>query len=101
MKKITIIIIPIVVVVIGFLTMMFLTTFKESPERRTPPQMPKIVDVQVADLRNVKSEIIAYGRVSSAQPIIINSEVAGHLERGDIPFRPAFVVSTQMMSSND
>lgn len=81
--------IPAAILVIGFLLMRLLLSFREEPEKRKPLIRPKLVDAKVVSLEDVPSEIIAYGRLTSAQPVILYSEVAGIIEEGNIAFQPA------------
>lgn len=83
------ILIPVLILAAGFFVMKILTTFRTEPARRTPAPQAKIVRATIAKLQNVPAEIIAYGRLGSAQPVILYSEVSGKLERGDVPFQPA------------
>jgi multidrug efflux pump subunit AcrA (membrane-fusion protein) len=88
MKK-AVILVPVAVLVAGYLMMQLLTSFKKDPQKRTPPPRPKIVQAELGILHDIQTEIVAYGRLTSAQPVIMYSEVAGYLEKGTIPFQPA------------
>lgn len=88
-RKIFLIIIPIVILVAGFVAMKVLTGFKTDPPRRIPKPRPKIVEAKVVALKDIAAQIIAYGRITSSQPVILYSEVQGILMRGNVPFRPA------------
>ena len=83
------IIIPIAILVVGFLLMRFFMSFREDPPSPTREIKAKIVDASVVQLADVTSKIIGYGRVTSAQPVVLISEVNGILVPGTIPFRPA------------
>jgi membrane fusion protein (multidrug efflux system) len=89
MKRATKIAIPVLIVVAGYLAMMGLLSLKKEPPKRLPETRAKIVETAIVRLQPVRSEILAYGRVSSVQPVRLNAEVAGTLEQGDIPFKPA------------
>jgi len=88
-RKILFLIIPIVILAVGFIAMRVLTSFKTDPPRRKPEPRPKIVEAKEVSLKDISAQIIAYGRVTSSQPVILNSEVEGTLMKGNIPFRPA------------
>jgi multidrug efflux pump subunit AcrA (membrane-fusion protein) len=75
--------------VAGFIAMRVLTSFKTDPPRRRPGPRPKIVEAKVVMLQEIAAQIIAYGRITSSQPVMLFSEVQGTLMSGDIPFRPA------------
>ena len=64
-------------------------SFKEDPPEQKRQIKAKIVDAEVVELSDVTSKIIGYGRVNSAQPVILISEVNGILTSGSSPFRPA------------
>ncbi len=83
------IIIPLAILLGGFLIMQFLMSFREDQPAQVREIKAKIVDAQVVTLSDVSSQIIGYGRVTSAQPVTLVSEVNGILESGTIPFRPA------------
>ena len=81
--------IPAAILAGGFLLMMFLLNIKSEPPKREQVIRPKIVHAEIIKLTDVNSEIVAFGRLTSSQPIILYSEVAGILEKGQIQFRSA------------
>ena len=89
MKRRILIILPIVILVVGFLAMRFLISMKSEPPKRVQQQRVKIVGAEIVEYRKIPTSIVAYGRLTSAQPIVLFSEVAGTLIRGDVPFQPA------------
>ena len=80
--------IPLLILLAGVLSFFFFASFRERPPRRTPEEMVKVVEVEPVQLRDIPAEIVAYGRVISAQPVILYSEVTGMLEQGAVPFKP-------------
>jgi multidrug efflux pump subunit AcrA (membrane-fusion protein) len=88
-RTLTIILIPIGIVVAGVLVMNMLLGMKENPPRRAPEPRARIVDARVVELGTVAADIIAYGTVTTAQPVEVYAEVAGLLGPGDVPFQPA------------
>ena len=88
-RKIFFLLIPIVILVVGFMAMRVLTSFKTDPPKIKPEPRPKIVEAKEVSLKDISAQIIAYGRIASSQPVILNSEVEGTLMKGNIPFRPA------------
>ena len=62
---------------------------KEEPPKRVPPPRVKIVTSQIVELKNNQTNITAYGRLTSSQPVVLISEVNGTIEKGSIPFQPA------------
>ena len=77
------------ILLVGFLLMMFLLNTKSEPPKSKPVPRPKIVQADLIKLKNIHSEIVAFGRLTSSQPIILYSEVAGILEKGNIHFQSA------------
>ncbi len=89
MKRTTKFIMPAVVIVIGAILMFTLLGMKSEVTRRTPKPRPKVVSTLIAAPRTIGTHITAMGKVASAQPVDIYSEVTGVLQSGDIPFLPA------------
>lgn len=89
MKRSMKIILPIGIVLVGFLAMMFFLNMKTDPPRRDAQQQPKVVDTKIVKLETLPTRITAFGRVTSAQPVNLYSEVQGKLESGVVTFRPA------------
>lgn len=88
MKKKLIIILPILILIIGFIIMRILIGMKKEPAKQTTMTRPKMVAAQVVHLKDLPSQITAYGRLMSAQPITLFSEVSGEIIRGSVPFQP-------------
>ena len=89
MKRKILIILPIVILIIGFIAMRILISFKKEPPKRPTVMRPRIVEAQVVKLKDIPSQVTAYGRLMSAQPITLFSEVSGEIMRGTVPFQPA------------
>ncbi len=89
MKKATRIILPIIILASGFALMFFFFNMKSEPERHTAVIHPKIVSAIVVQPGEVSAEISSYGRIISAQPVTLYTEVPGTLIAGDVQFRPA------------
>lgn len=81
--------IPIAILLGGFIIMQFLMSFREDLPSAAKKLQTKIVEVQLVKLTDVTSQITGYGRVTSAQPVLLISEVNGNLVPGTVPFRPA------------
>jgi multidrug efflux pump subunit AcrA (membrane-fusion protein) len=81
--------IPVGILIVGAIIMILLISLKSDPPKRKPVVQSKTVQVKVVKLKNVRSEIIVFGRLTSSQPVILYSEVAGILEKGSVPFLPA------------
>lgn len=80
---------PIGILVIGFILMQVLLSLRSEPPRRIPQARAKMVKAEVVRLDPVASSIIAFGRLTTAQPVILYSEVNGVLMPGDVTFQPA------------
>ena len=80
---------PFVVLLLGFFTMRFLLSFREDAPKREVVVRPKIVQTRVVELGDTPAKLVAYGRLASSQPVVLNSEVSGELLQGDVPFQPA------------
>jgi multidrug efflux pump subunit AcrA (membrane-fusion protein) len=87
--KVRQIVIPFSILGIGFLLMLFLLNIKSEPPKRKQIIRPKMVQAKIVELKDVNSEITAFGRLASSQPVILYSEVAGILENGNINFQSA------------
>lgn len=72
----------------GFAVMSLLSSLREEPPKKEPEQRQVVVAAETVALGRVAAEISAYGRLKSAQPVVINSEVNGTLEQGEVDFRP-------------
>ena len=89
MKRKILIILPIVILLVGFVAMGILISMKKEQPKRSTVALPKIVAAEVVKLKDIPSQITAYGRLMSAQPITLFSEVSGEIMRGSVPFKPA------------
>lgn len=89
MTRVTKIAIPVVILVIGFIIMFGLLNLRKETPKRPPESRAKVVETAIVQLRPVRTEVTAYGRVTSAQPVKLYSEVSGTLEKGTVDFKPA------------
>lgn len=89
MKKSTTIVLPAAIILAGLLAMFILLNMREDTPRRPAEARPKIVETAAVALGPVETEIVAYGRAVTAQPIQLYAEVTGTVESGTIPFKPA------------
>ena len=88
MRRKIIYLLPVFIVIAGFVAMQFLSSFKTAPAKKKPQPVVKIVETRSVALDDVPAEIVAFGRLASSQPVILYSEVEGTLKRGDLTFRP-------------
>ena len=89
MKRPTRVTLSIVILATGFLGMWALLSLKTGSPKRPPEIRTKVVETAIVLLQPVQTSIITYGRVASSQPVLLNAEVAGTLQPGSIPFKPA------------
>lgn len=87
-KKLIIVLVAFVILSIGFASMNLLSGLREDSPKQEPELRQIVVDAETVALGEVAAGIIAYGRLKSAQPVVINSEVNGTLQSGDVKFRP-------------
>jgi multidrug efflux pump subunit AcrA (membrane-fusion protein) len=84
-----VILLPLLLLAAGYLAMRILLSFKEEPPRQAPLPRTRSVEARVVRKDDVPTRITAYGRLTSAQPVILYSEVSGTIQKGDVPFQPA------------
>lgn len=89
MNKIKTFLIPALALTIGATLMIFFFGLREESPRRPAQPRSRSVESVVVALGPVTAQISAFGRVTSAQPLELFSEVEGTLESGDHPFLPA------------
>lgn len=89
MKRKILIILPIVILIVGFIAMRILISMKKEPPKRAAVVRPRMVAAEAVALKDIPAQITAYGRMMSAQPITLFSEVSGEIIRGTVPFQPA------------
>ncbi len=88
MRRILTILIPFFIIAAGAAALLYFSSFKEKPPRRVPEQPVKAVATTAVRLSDTTAAVSAYGRLRSARPVMLYSEVRGRVERGDIPFQP-------------
>jgi membrane fusion protein, multidrug efflux system len=88
-RQLTVIGVPILVILLGYMSMKFFASKAEEPEKKTPPVVQRFVKAMPVEYTESLSSISAFGRVVSAQSINIISEVSGRLMTGDVPLKAA------------
>lgn len=83
------ILIPAVILISGLVIMLLLLNLGGKKSKRENKSYTKVVDTEIVRLTSIPAKILGYGRVASVQPVQLYSEVAGTLEKGNIPFQPA------------
>lgn len=87
-KNLVLVLVGLGILAAGFALMSLLASFREETPKAEPQLREIVVSAEAVELGEVAAEIVAYGRLKSAQPVVINSEVNGTLQQGDIDFRP-------------
>ncbi len=87
-KNLVLLLVALGILGIGFAGMSLLSSLREESPKKDPALREIVVNAEAVALGEVAAEIVAYGRLKSAQPVVINSEVNGTLEKGDVNFRP-------------
>lgn len=88
MKRRLLVVLPFVILILGFVLMRTLTSFREEEPKREPVVRPKVVQTKVVQLQDIPAQLEAYGRLKSTQPVVLISEVSGTLMQGSIAFQP-------------
>lgn len=88
MSKLKKILIPVGIVLVGFILMKIFASFKPEIPVRQSQKRTRFVKSQVVQLGKVPTMIQAFGRLTSSQPVTVISEVSGVLFDGDVPFKP-------------
>lgn len=89
MRPIMKLIIPIVILLVGYGGMELLTGMKSENNHHSPEVRSKLVEIEVVKLSTISPRISAYGRAKTAQPVQLISEVSGLLQNGSQGFQPA------------
>lgn len=89
MKRKIIVLSPIIVLVVGFILMRVLSSFKEEKPKRASQIRPRLVNTEVIQLADVPATLSTFGTLESSQPVTLISEVSGTLQEGAIKFQPA------------
>jgi len=87
-KNLIILLVALVILAFGFAGMSLLSSLREESPKKDPELRELVVSAEAVVLGEVAAEIVAYGRLKSAQPNVINSEVTGTLQSGEVTFRP-------------
>lgn len=73
---------------IGFLAMKQFAGMKTLPPERPKKASINYVKVNTVEYREMDTEVVAYGRITSSQPLTIMAEVGGRLLPGQINLKP-------------
>lgn len=87
-RKVTVFAIAILILGGGFFAMKQFAGMKELPPERPKVVSTNYVKVNQVDYREVDTEVVAYGRITSSQSLDVIAEVGGRLLPGSIPLKP-------------
>jgi len=87
--KIKSILIPLLIIFASIIITIFLFSLRSDPPKKPSSPKEKIVDILVVKLENISSALNGLGKLTSAQPLVLFSEVSGIVQKGNISFRPA------------
>lgn len=86
-RQVSIIVITLSIIVMGYLTMLFLISQKSLPERRNPVVPDRYVKAEKVVYKTIKSPVLSTGRMSSSQTLDVVSEASGKIEQGDVALK--------------
>lgn len=89
MKRKLLVVSPLIILVLAYLVMKILASFKEEQPKRTATIKPRLVETQVVELGDVPASLTTFGTLASSQPVTLISEVSGTLQSGTVAFQPA------------
>ncbi len=87
--KIKSFLIPVIIIIVSIFITIFLFSLKSDQPKTAATPKEKIVDITVVQLEDISSELNGLGKLTSAQPLVLFSEVSGIVQKGNIPFQPA------------
>lgn len=83
-KRQSIILIAIGIIVASFGLSNYLGSLKKEPEIRKPPQAKKFVTTAAVKYKDLKTDVITFGRVENAQVLDLISEISGRMTQGSV-----------------
>ncbi|WP_424961151.1 efflux RND transporter periplasmic adaptor subunit [Ekhidna sp.] len=83
-KRQSIILIAVGIIVASFGISEYLGSLKEEPVIRKPPQAKKYVTTTPVRYKDLKTDVITFGRVENAQVLDLISEVSGRMTQGSV-----------------
>lgn len=89
MKRKLIVLSPVIILLLAFLVMKVLSSFKDEQPKRGAMVKPRLVETQIVALDDVPASLTTFGTLASSQPVTLISEVSGTLKAGNIKFQPA------------
>ncbi|MEQ9467032.1 MAG: HlyD family efflux transporter periplasmic adaptor subunit [Ekhidna sp.] len=83
-KRQAIILVAVGIIVASFGLSNYLGTLKGEPVIRKPPEAKKYVTTASVKYKDLKTDVITYGRVENAQVLDLISEVSGRMTQGNV-----------------
>jgi len=87
--KIKSFLIPLIIISVSIIITIFLFSLRTDPPKTPASPKEKVVDISVVKLEDISSSLTGLGKLTSAQPLVLFSEVSGIVQKGNITFRPA------------
>lgn len=87
LKNIKSLVIPLLILLLGIVAMGQLAEMREEVPANPPSSQPRVVNVLTVEPTTEQAHIISWGRLRSAQPLVLLSEAEGILLAGDVPFQ--------------
>jgi len=87
-RKVTVFTTIVLLIITGIFMFKWLSSFKKSPGKKTPPAITRYVKAVPVKYGNLPGIIQTSGRMRAFDEINISSEVGGRLENGDRMFKP-------------
>ncbi len=86
-RKVIALISILILVFFGIYMFKWLSSFKQNPQKKAPPQAVRYVKAMPVKYGNLPGIIETSGRLRSFDEVVISSEVSGRLEQGDHLFK--------------
>ncbi len=87
--KIKNLLIPVIIIVVSIIITIVLFSLRKDPPKTLASPKEKVVDISVVHLEDISAVLSGLGKLTSAQPLVLFSEVSGIVQKGDISFQPA------------
>jgi multidrug efflux pump subunit AcrA (membrane-fusion protein) len=86
-RKLVALISILILVLFGIYMFKYLSSFKQDPQKKTPPQAVRYVKTIPVHYSNLPGIVETSGRLRAFDEVVISSEVSGRLEQGDRMFK--------------
>lgn len=87
-RKLIVALIAVAILGTGFFVMKQFAGMKTLPPERPKASSTNYVKVNTVEYRDIDTEVVAYGRITSSQPLSIIAEVGGRLLPGQVNLKP-------------